>query len=134
LVCRLIAYHGRYVVFIIAPPVQRALHPSGNTEEGFALDVTAAIWKEFAIWPDELRVRDKFGSVRALFAAAILNSLSVTTRLATALRESTQLPPAIGNGVTSFLRSPFGARLVDLPAILAAPWEQMPQPINPPTA
>lgn len=117
-----IAHHGRTVPTIFELP------------EGFALDVTSGVWEEFAIWPPNLRVGEKFGSVRALFAAAIGNAFDATTRLVTAIRSSVQLPASVGQDVHSFLRSPFGTRLVELPTILAAPWEGTWTPIDVPAA
>jgi len=106
-----IAHHGRTVPTLFELP------------EGLALDASDSMWSEFLIWPSEMRINGKFGSVRALFAALVLNAVSATTRLDEALRACVQLPDAIGTDVRSFLRSPFGAQLVRLLDILAAPWE-----------
>lgn len=106
-----IAHHGRSIPTLFELP------------EGVALDTSSAMWSEFLIWPANLRINGKFGSVRALFAALIANAISATGRFAEALRTSVQLPVAIGKDVRSFLRSPFGAQLVRLPETLAAPWE-----------
>jgi len=109
-----IAHHGRSAPTLFALP------------EGIALDATDAMWSKFLVWPNEHRLHEKFGSVRALFAAIILNFLNATRRFADTLRATVQLPPAIGADIRSYIRSPFGARLVELPTILVSPWERMP--------
>jgi hypothetical protein len=106
-----IAHHGRTVPTIFELP------------EGLAFDATDPTWREFTLWPPERRVREKFGSVRALFAGVILNALSSTTEFEKALRRSVQLPPAVGNDIKSYIRSPFGAHLVALPEVFSSPWE-----------
>jgi len=109
-----VAHHGRTAPTLFELP------------EGIALDATDKMWSEFLVWTPEQRLHDKFGSVRALFAAIILNFLGATSRFADAIRATVQLPPAIGVDVRSYLRSPFGARLVELPDILVSPWERVP--------
>lgn len=108
-----IAHHGRTVPTIF------------ELQEGLGLIVSDPIWSDYAVWPREARVDDKFGSVRALFAGLMLTGIGATARFADAIESCIQLPEAIGDGIRSYLRSPFGHWLIDLPNILADPWEHV---------
>lgn len=106
-----IAHHGRRAPTIF------------ETEWGFAVSPSDPPWNMFAEWPVELQWKGRLGSLRAIFAGFIAHSFEATTRFASTIPILLDLPPALGEDLHFFVRSPFGHQLVRLSAMRKQPWE-----------
>ncbi|MBA3641482.1 MAG: hypothetical protein M3505_08780 [Verrucomicrobiota bacterium] len=92
-------------------------------EGGFAVDPSDPPWDQLHLWPAD-QLDGKLGSLRIIFAGLIRHALGASSRLSLAIRSCVVLPPtALKDHVRLFIRSPFGARLVQLDAMMAQPWE-----------
>lgn len=94
-----------------------------ETEWGFAISPSDPPWNLFSEWPVELQWKGRLGSLRAVFAGFIEHSLQALTMFASVVPTFLELPPALGNDLRVFVRSPFGYQLVRLPAMREQPWE-----------
>jgi hypothetical protein len=94
-----------------------------ETEWGFAISPSDPPWNMFDEWPVELQWNGRLGSLRAIFAGFIAHSLQAMTRFASTISTLLELPPALGDDLHLFVRSPFGHQLVRLSAMRKQPWE-----------
>ena len=91
-------------------------------EQGVAVIGSDAPWAALGPWPTTLG-RDKFISIRGVFAHLIERTLGMLRAFAAAFIACIKVPPSFSPGVQVFLRDPHGAHLVQLPKLLSEPWE-----------
>ncbi|MFC2079667.1 hypothetical protein ACFLSZ_06775 [Candidatus Bipolaricaulota bacterium] len=96
-----------------------------NLDEGLAVPTTESPWKYFNIWDEEQMAKNELGSLRLVFAHVIMQSVAATTRFAEAFFSCIALPEPISPGNHTFLRGPLNHHLMNLEAVLAAPWERV---------
>jgi hypothetical protein len=106
-----IAHHGRSVSTVFELPPGLAVNPSDPP------------WNDFDLWSAGDLHEGRFAPLRLLFASFILHAISTTNRFAQVLRDSVPLPPAVGEGLRSFVRSPYGHWLAQIHNIRVQPWE-----------
>jgi len=97
-----------------------------NLDEGLGISLERGPWTRLDIWDDTSVSKGRFGSLRKLFAHLIREALGATTAFASAFASCVALPGAISPGNHLYLRSPLNHHLMNIEAILAAPWERRP--------
>lgn len=107
-----------------------AIEHHGVTPEAiFLLEQGAGVigedypWANLGQWPASFS-HGKFVSLRGVSNHLIDYTLNMLLEFSVAFPSRIMVPPALSPGVQVFLRNPHGAHLVQLPAVLAAPWEQ----------
>lgn len=80
-------------------------------------------WAGLGSWPASFS-HGKFVSLRGVFNHLIDYTLNMLREFAAAFTSRIMVPPALSPGVQVFLRNPHGAHVVQIPAVLANPWER----------
>lgn len=108
-----IEHHGKSILIVL------------DLDAGAAIMPTLPPWNRFPIWQASLlRGRNGLGSLRSVFVHLIHEAIAMTSRWTAAYASCIAVPPAITDGLVSFVRHPFGHHLVNLDAMRASPWER----------
>jgi len=94
-----------------------------ETPWGFAVDPSDAVWTPFNPFFVGPRRAERLASMRGVFGGFIRRALEATDSFAAVLPTLVELPEALGDDLSVFLRSPFGRHLTGLEQLSAQPWE-----------
>ena len=92
-------------------------------DEGAAVSIREAPWREFPFWDETNVIRDDWGSARALLAHLFTCSIQASQDFMDAFLTHIKVPASIGEAMNVFVRGEFSYHLLRLASYEQSPWE-----------